>query len=298
MAERKKTKKKLFGAKFTSTLSVSLVLFVLGIGALMGLSVAGLAEVMRQHFTITIVTGEAADAAYTKTLMSQLEKAPYTSSVVYISADSAQQIVSEFLDESPETFLGYNPFTPSIELHLKSEYAVVDSIAPIVAKLKKQCGTKIESIDYNEQLLDVINVNLHRVEIFLMGIAALLLLISMSLVGNTVRLALHADRFLIGTMRLVGATGWFIRKPFVLGQAWLGLIAALLAMLVLAILLYVGLDNSSVEVRNLTDAILVPKRMALVALIMLVAGMLIPALAAWNATSRYLRCKTDELYLM
>lgn len=294
----KPKKKKLFGAKFTSTLSVALVLFVLGLGALAGLSVAGLAEVMREHFTITIVTSEAADANYAQQLLKTLEAAPYTAQVSYISADSALQIVTEELGENPEEFLGFNPLQPSIELHLKSEYAVADSISPIVDALKKRGGTRIESIDYNVQLLDAINANLHRVGMVLLGLAAVLLLISMSLVGNTVRLALHSDRFLIGTMRLVGATGWFIRRPFVLGQARLGLLASIIAMLVLAGLLYAGIDQSGSAFRALVSVILVPERIVVVVVGMMLVGMLIPAWAAWRATSRYLHCATDELYLM
>jgi len=296
--QQKPKKKKLFGAKFTSTLSVSLVLFVLGLGALAGLSVAGLAEVMREHFAITIVTSDSADEKYVDRLLSDLRKAKYTSDVTFISADSAQQIVARELGESPETFLGFNPFSASIELHLKSEYAVTDSIAPIVSALKKRCGSKVESIEYNEQLLDAVNANLHRIGIALLGLAAVLVLISMSLVGNTVRLALHSDRFLIGTMRLVGATSWFIRKPFVLGQARLGLLASLIAMVLIAILLYFSLDQSSAAVRNFMEAILAPERVLMVVAGIMLTGMLIPALAAWRATSRYLNCKTDELYLM
>lgn len=297
--QQKPKKKKLFGAKFTSTLSVALVLFVLTLGALAGLSVAGLSQVIREHFTLTIVTSEAADAKYTKELLAELEQAPYTSSVTYISADSALQIVAAELEESPETFLGFNPFSASLELHFKSEYAVVDSVAPIVAALKKKCGNRIEAIDYNEMLLSDLNTSLNRVGIFLAGLAVLLLLVSVSLVGNTVRLALHGDRFLIGTMRLVGATNWFIRKPFVLGQARLGLVAAMLAIgaVSLQYFLLVGTEPSA-GMRVLLDAVLKPERVALVALGIALIGMLIPAAAAWVATNRYLRCKTDELYLM
>lgn len=293
----KPKKKKLFGAKFTSTLSVALVLFVLGMGALAGLSVVGLAEVMREHFTITIVTSDAASEAYTKQLVKKLQAAPYTASATYISADSALQIVAAEMEENPEDFLGFNPFTASIELCPKSEYAVADSIEMIVSKLSAECGKRVDRFDYNLSLLSAINTNVHRIGIALLVLAAMLLLISMSLVANTVRLALHGDRFLIGTMRLVGATGWFIRKPFVLGQARLGLLAAVVAMGFMAILLYLGLDQSS-SAHALTEVVLEPKRIAIVVAGMVLMGMLIPAIAAWRATSRYLHCATDELYLM
>ena len=294
----KPKKKKLFGARFTSTLSVALVLFVLGTGALGGLAVAGLANVMREQFTITITLSEAADNQYAQQLVKKLEAAPYTSRAAFISADSALQIVTRELGESPEEFLGYNPLQASIEFQLKSSYAQTDSIEPILDTITKEAGNKIDSIDYNDELLSAVNANIHRMAIFLLIIAAVLILISMTLVGNTVRLALHADRFLIGTMRLVGATNWFIRKPFVLSQAWHGLMAALVAMLAIAVLLYFGLDSTGSSAQALAQLILQPLHVACVAAVMIVVGMLIPAIAAWRAANRYLYCTTDELYLM
>ncbi len=294
----KPKKKKLFGARFTSTLSVALVLFVLGLGALGGLAVAGLAQVMREQFTITITLSEAADQKYAQQLVKQLEEAPYTSRAAYISADSALQIVTRELGESPEEFLGYNPLQASVEFQLKSAYAQTDSIEPILDVLKQQAGNKIDTIEYNDELLSAVNANIHRTAIFLLIIAAVLILISMTLVGNTVRLALHADRFLIGTMRLVGATNWFIRKPFVVGQALHGLVAAVVAMAAIAGLLYFGLDSTGSSMHALAQLILQPVHVACVAIGMVLVGMLIPALAAWHAANRYLYCTTDELYLM
>ncbi|MDO4497580.1 MAG: permease-like cell division protein FtsX [Bacteroidales bacterium] len=299
MANQRKPKKKLFGAKFTSTLSVALVLFVLTLGAVAGLSIAGLTQVIREQFALTIVTSEKADAKFASKLVKELEAAPYAAKVTYISADSAQQIVAAELGESPESFLGFNPFSASVELHFKHRYAEADSVAMIASQLKKKYGANIEEMQYNEQLLNGVNTNLNRVGIFLLGLAVVLLLVSMSLVSNTVRLALHADRFLIGTMRLVGATNWFIRKPFVMGQAWLGLLASVIAMavVVLVFYLYIGSEPSA-STQVLLKIILAPKRVAVVVVGVMVIGMLIPAAAAWRATSRYLYCKTEELYLM
>ncbi len=294
----KPKKKKLFGARFTSTLSVALVLFVLGIGALGGLAVAGLANVMREQFTITIMLSESADADYTKSLVGQLDSMRYTSRVAYISADSALQIVTRELGESPEEFLGYNPLQASVEFQLKSSYAQRDSIAPIVEALKQEGGNRIDSIDYNAELLDAVNANIHRTAIVLVIIACILVLISMTLVGNTVRLALHADRFLIGTMRLVGATSWFIRRPFVMSQAWHGLVAAVVAMIAIALLFWWGMDSTGSAAQAFVNMVLDPVHVACVAVGMVAFGMFFPALAAWSACNRYLHCSTDELYLM
>ncbi|MBP5345415.1 MAG: permease-like cell division protein FtsX [Bacteroidales bacterium] len=294
----KPKKKKLFGARFTSTLSVALVLFVLGIGALGGLAVAGLASVMREQFTVTVMLNETADEAYAKQLVKQLQAAPCIAHTVYISPDSALQIVTKELGESPEEFLGYNPLQASVEFRLKSQYAVRDSIAPIIESLRKSAGSKVDSIDYNANLLDAVNANINRSAIVLSILAAVLLLISMSLVANTVRLALHGDRFLIGTMRLVGATNWFIRRPFIVSQALHGLVAAFVAMAAIALLLYFGIDAEGSAVAAFQQLVFEPVNVLCVAIGLVLLGMIIPALAAWQACSKYLHCTTDELYLM
>lgn len=288
----------MFGARFTSTLSVALVLFVLGIGALGGLAVAGLAKVLREQFTITVQISDSAGDKYAADLVKQLKAAPYTSHATYITADSALQIVTRDLGESPEEFLGFNPLQASVEFQLKSEYAQRDSIAPIIEALKKKAGNKIDSIDYNAQLLDTVNASIHRSAIVLFVLAAVLMLISMTLVGNTVKLSLHADRFLIGTMRLVGATDWFIRRPFVVAQAWHGLVAALIAIAAIVILFTVGLDYSGNAMTALSNLVFSPLHVVCVVLGMILVGMLIPSFAAWRACNRYLHCTTDELYLM
>lgn len=294
----KPKKKKMLGARFTSTLSVALVLFVVGIGALGGLAVAGLANVMREQFTITFTVSESAGDVYAKALTTQLDSAVYTSRVTFISADSALQIVTRELGENPEDFLGYNPLCSSVELQLKSSYAQKDSITSIVETLKKMAGNSIERIEYNAALLDAVNTNIRRTAIVMIVLAAVLMLISMTLVANTVRLSLHSERFLIGTMRLVGATNWFIRKPFVIGQVWYGLAAAFVAMLLIAVLFYFGLDNSGSAAHAFVQMILNPLHVVFVALFMILVGILIPALAAWQACNKYLYCTTDELYLM
>ena len=294
----KPKKKKLFGARFTSTLSVALVLFVLGLGALGGLAAAGLAAMMREQFTITIMLDESADEQYAASLVKRLNAAPFVAHTVYISPDSASQIVARDLGERPEEFLGYNPMQASVEFRLKAAYAVRDSIAPLVESIRKEGGKRIESIEYKEDLLDAVNVGIHHSAIFLGILALVLLLISMSLVANTVHLALHGDRFLIGTMRLVGATPWFIRRPFVISQALHGLVAAIVAMAAIAGLLFLAFDSEGSAITALQQLVLSSWHVAAVVVGLLVVGMTLPALAAWRACSKYLHCTTDELYLM
>lgn len=293
-----KKRRRNLGAKFTSTISIALVLFVLGLLIVGGLTAARLSEVLREQFKITITMSDQAEDGFAPRLATQLQHQPSTASAIYISADSAQAVVAQLLGESPDDFLGYNPLLPSVELQLKSEYAVADSIERIVASIQEMGGVSIESIDYNEAFIDNINSNIRHATYGLAVLAAVLLLISISLINNTVRLSLHSERFLINTMRLVGATGWFIRKPFVRTHVVCGIIAAIVALGALAGLLLWAAYRVQ-ELRSFVeDDLMRPLPLALLVGSVLLLGIFIPACAAWRATGRYLHRSADELYLM
>lgn len=289
-------KKKFLGARFTSTISIALVLFVLGLMGLSGIIASELSTLLREKFTVTLVLKDQANAKQIETLMQMLEKAPYTHSVRHISKEEALRSLTDELGENPEDFLGYNPLSASIELQLGAAYATGDSISTIEAQILTHHQKAIDSVEYNRTLIDMVNSNLRRISIILCAIAAMLLLISISLINNTIRLSLHADRFLIHTMRLVGATAWFIRRPFIAQGAVCGLIAAFLALSGLGGLLYYGFrQDIAVSAIRL---ILRPQILCIFAGGLIGLGLLIPAAAAWRATDKYLKMKTDDLYLL
>ena len=184
--------KRFFGAKFTSTLSIALVLFVLGLMTMGGLVAARVAKELRERFTVTITVSDVASTDYGQRLVKRLNRSKYTADAVYVSADSALKVLQNELGENPAEFLGYNPLSPTVELKLKAEYAVADSIEMIVKELKRSQGANIAAIDYNDTLLDMVNANLKRFAIVLSVLAVVLLIICVSLIGNTVRLILHA----------------------------------------------------------------------------------------------------------
>lgn len=288
--------KRFFGAKFTSTLSIALVLFVLGLMTMGGLVAARLAKELREQFTVTITVSDAANPDYVVRLVKRLQKANYTASAVYVSPDSALQVLQAELGENPSEFLGFNPLPPTVELKLKSEYAVNDSIDAIVKELETSQHGYISQIEYNDVLLDVVNSNLRRYAIGLAILAAVLLCICISLISNTVRLFMHADRFLINTMRLVGATKWFVLKPFIRTHIICGLIASALALLCLTAVVY-GASSQGLS-NYLADAVFEPFSFCVLAGTVICLGILIPALAAWYATDKYMGKTVDELYLM
>lgn len=288
--------KRFFGAKFTSTLSIALVLFVLGLLTMGGLMAADIARELRERFTVTITVSDVASSDYGERLVSRLNRSRYTASAVYVSADSALKVLMTELGESPADVLGYNPLSPTVELKLKAEYAEADSLQMIVHELLRSQGSNIAEIDYNDTLLENVNANLKRVGIVLTVLAVVLLIICVSLIGNTVRLILHADRFLINTMRLVGATKWFIRWPFIKTHIVCGLIASVVALMALAALVYGGASQGLAHV--ISNVLLQPVPLVILVGTVVLLGVLIPAIAAWKAADKYMGKSVDELYLM
>lgn len=288
--------KRYFGAKFTTTVSISLVLFVMGLLTMGGLVAAHLAQALREQFTITLTISDGAKEGYGAKMAKALKSAKYTSDAIYVSPDSALKVLQTELGENPADFLGYNPLPATVELKLKSEYAETDSIENIVKELQLEHKRNVSAIDYNSTLLNSVNANLRRYAMALVILAAALLIICITLIGFTVRLALHADRFLINTMRLVGATSWFIRKPFVHTHVICGLIASVVALLALGALIYGGLSQGFANV--MTESLLRPWPLLILVGTVVALGILIPAVAAWFSAGRYLRRSVDELYLM
>jgi cell division transport system permease protein len=296
-SQNKKAKKKKFlGARFTSTISIALVLFVLGLMGLSGLIAAELSTLLREQFTVTLTLADPVTDQQAEKLAGSLAAQPYARNVRYISRDEALKSLTDELGENPEEFLGFNPLEATIELQMDAAHAQTDSIGAIAAQIRARHPKEVTAVDYNHALVDMVNVNLRRIGIALCAVALLLLLISISLINNTIRLSLHADRFLIHTMRLVGATAWFIRRPFIAQGMACGFWAAVLALTGLAGLLYYGYTQEvgSAAVRLLLQ----PHVLLILAGGVLLLGLLIPALAAWRATDKYLHMKADDLYLL
>lgn len=145
----------------------------------------------------------------------------------YISKEQALKEQSEAMGTDPAEFLGYNPFTASIEIKLNADYANSDSISWIEQKIMQ--NKKVMEINYPQDLLDAVNSNIRKISFLLLGLAALLTLISFALINNTIRLAIYSKRFLIHTMKLVGASWGFIRRPFLVRNIWIGILAAAMA---------------------------------------------------------------------
>lgn len=211
----------------TSTISTSLLLILLGLVVLLSLTARVVADSVKENLIVTVVLDDDALTADAEKLQDTLSAKSYVSSIEYISREQALQEQIESMGIDPTDFLGANPFSISMEIKVKPEYSCNDSLQWISEELR---GEKlVADVLYQKDLVESLNRNLHRASFFLLAIALLLIIISLSLINNTVRLSVFNHRFILHTMKLVGAKWSFIRRPFLRRGFWIGFASALIA---------------------------------------------------------------------
>ncbi len=230
-----------------------------------------------------------ATAVESTRLGKMLDAAPYVLDSRYISREDALQEHIENLGEDPQKFLGYNPLTDAFEIRLLEDYAQSDSIAAIDAHLSSL--PYVSKVIYQTDVVNALDKNLSKVVLVLLVIAVALLLIALVLISNTIQLQIYSKRFIINTMRLVGATPWVIKWPFIKRNIWIGMEASAIACGLLALTYYYCGHHFGIMLFPLTTW-----RVLGLAAVVLLAGMLITFLASLAATSRYIRMKTNKLY--
>ena len=214
---------------FTTTISVALVLFLVGLESMLFLSAHELMRHVKESMVLSIVMTEGANTEDVARMERLLKVVPYSLDYQYISREQALQEHIENLGEDPQDFLGFNPLTDAFEVHLNATYAQTDSVAKIEESLLTL--PFVDKVVYQKDVMKVLDSNLSEVSLMLSGIAVILLLIALVLISNTIQLQVYSKRFIINTMRLVGATPWVIKWPFVRRNLRMGIEAALVALI-------------------------------------------------------------------
>ena len=273
----------------TSSISTMLVLLLLGLVVFFVLAANNLSVYVRENINFSIlINGEMKESEIIK-LQKNLNDEPFVKESGYVSKSQALKEQSEAMGTNPEEFLGYNPFTASIEVKLHSDYANSDSIAKIEKIIKR--NTNIQDVLYQRDLIDAVNENIRNISLVLLVLAVVLTFISFALINNTIRLAIYSKRFLIHTMKLVGASWGFIRKPFLVRNIWSGVLAAAVADAIL-----MGTAYSLVSYEPELIRVITPDVMLLVSLSVLAFGVIITFLCAYLSINKYLRMKASSLY--
>ena len=273
----------------TLCISTALVLILLGMVVFSVLTARNLSSYVKENLTVTMILGEDVTDPEARQLCNDLRKRPYINHITYISKEQALKEQTEAMGTDPSEFLGMNPFTASIELQLKAQYANNDSLKWISKNLRGD--SKVTDITYPQDLMESVNSNLNKINLVLLVLAVLLTCVSFSLINNTVRLGMYARRFTIHTMKLVGASWSFIRKTFLGNAIGIGLLAAVLADAVLAGGIYALYTYEPGVLTVITWQV-----MAVTGGTVFVFGLLITLLCSYVAVNKFLRMKAGDLY--
>ena len=273
----------------TLCISTALVLILLGMVVFSVLSARNLSAYVKENLTVTMMLGEDITDPEARQLCSELRKQSYISNLTYISKEQALKEQTAAMGTDPSEFIGMNPFVASIELQLKAEYANTDSLKWISKNIK--ADKRVTDVTYPQDLMDSVNHNLNKINLVLLVLAVLLTCVSFSLINNTVKLGMYARRFTIHTMKLVGASWGFIRRPFLGNAVGIGLLAALLADGVLAGGVYALYTYEPGVLTVVTWQVL-----AVTGGSVFLFGLLITLFCAGVAVNKFLRMKAGDLY--
>ena len=276
-------------AKITSMISISLVLVLLGLTILIIFMGNGMSKYVKENMSFGVMLSPDVTDAEIDRGSRDLDGRPFVKSTRFISRQEAKEQLIKDLGEDPEELLGYNPAQDCIEIFLHSEYANNDSITLINEVIRSD--NNVTDLLYQQEAIDLINNNLSKVMTVLLILSVILMFISFTLIRNTIRLSVYSKRFIINTMKLVGATGGFIRRPFVKNNIFTGVISGIMADAIIFLMLYY-FSKEYVEIQPLvstTDLIII---FGLVILL----GVIISTIATAFAVNKYVKMKSDQLY--
>ncbi len=273
----------------TLCISTAMVLVLLGLVVFSVQTSRNLSQWVKENLTVTVMLSDDVSVNGAKLLCRDLYHRPYSRNIDYISKEQALKEQSDAMGSDPSEFLGVNPFPATLELQLHSDYANRDSLKWIARELQK--NPKITDVAYQVDLMDSVNRNLTKVNLVLLALAVLLTFVSFSLINNTVRLSVYSRRFIIHTMKLVGASWGFIRKPFMKQALLVGVIAALIAIAVLG-----GCVYALYYYEPNIISIITWRELTITGVAVLLFGIIITAACSYISVNKFLRMSAGELY--
>jgi len=273
----------------STVIGISLVLFMLGILSILVLNAQKLSTYVKENIRVEIfLLPEMSEGEITR-LKKEIDAEEYSRSTAYISKEEAAEQLKADLGEDFMDFLDYNPLPGLIDLKLKSEYAQPDSIAKIADSLEERTG--VDEVVYSPNLIRQIDRNINKIGVALLAFSILLLLVAIALINNTIRLTIYSKRFVIRSMQLVGATGGFIQRPFIMTGILQGLYSSFIAILLIMGIMF-ALRRELPDFFEFNDLVMFVKLFGLVA----VLGMIISGISTLFAVRRYLRMDATKIY--
>lgn len=289
-SDNKTVKTKLRTSFVITIVSISLVLFLLGLEGFLVLNANKLSEYVKENLGLTVFLNDNTKEVEMRRLQKYLDAVPEVKSTEFVSKEEAAEQLTEDLGEDFLSFLGYNPLSASIDVKFHAAYANPQTFAKIEKELLE--FPQVSEVHYIESLVHKVNEKLYKISIFLLAFSVILFAISIVLINNTIRLTIYSKRFIINTMKLVGATNNFIRTPFVLKSSIHGIYSALLSLVYMLVVIHF-FQNFIKDFAGNIDIELI----GILFLSIIVVGMILTAVTTFFAVNKYLKIKSDDLYI-
>ena len=279
----------LFSSYFSTTLSISMILFLFGLLGLLLINAQRLSDFMKENIGVTLILKEGAKEAEVMKLQKTLEATDYIKSAKFVGKERAAAELKRELGEDFVDFLGFNPLLSSIDVTVYAGYANPDSLAMLERKFLGR--PEVQEVYYQRNLVKQLNSNVKKISVILLALSLLMFIIFAALINNTIRLSIYSKRFLINTMQLVGATRPFIRRPFIAKSAVHGIYGGLIAcsMFLLIFFSYQNELKSFIDFQN-------PTALALLGGGIFLMGIFITLISTYLAVNKFLRMKFDQLF--
>ena len=287
--KRKKTGNRQGLQAVTLCISTAMVLVLLGLVVFSVLTARNLSSYVKENIVVTMMLQDDMTPGEARQFCAKLQQRPYICKLDYIRKEQALREGIATLGADPREFADANPFLSSVEITLKADYANSDSLQYISKELKNY--PKVSEVKYQKDLVESINRNIAKISIVLLAIALLLTIVSFALINNTVRLSIYARRFSIHTMKLVGASWGFIRRPFVRRYMALGFLAAVIACCALGGAIYILYMYEPGVTEVLTWEVI-----AITAGTVVFFGLFITGICSTISVNKFLRMKAGDLY--
>ncbi|HRH70289.1 MAG TPA: permease-like cell division protein FtsX [Flavobacteriales bacterium] len=289
MSDHRYLKSRTRTSNVSTVIGIALVLFMLGVLGFLVLNAHALERYFKENVRVELFLKRDLKEVDVMQFRKELDTEDYTYETRYVTAEEAAEQLKKDLGEDFLGVLGSNPLYPSVELRLNASYAQADTLKWIVEQLKKD--QRVQEVAYNSSVVENIDATVNKLGLLVLLFTALLLVIAIALINNTIRLAIYSKRFLIRTMHLVGATQWFIKKPFLGQSLWQGVVGAIVAIGLLVGLLQL-VQHYMPDLLAFTDM----STLALLFAGVLVLGLLISLISTWFAVRRYLRMNSEDLH--
>lgn len=288
-SQPQKLKRRIFRSYLTSTISISMVLFMVGLLGVVLLNAERLAKYVKENIGFTLVLNDNVSEQDIESLVKSLKETEFVKSVEYVDKETAAERLRKDLGEDFTGFLGYNPLLSSVDVKLVADYTTPEKLAVLDKKFME--FPQVKEVSYQHDIVSIINDNVKKIGFILTFFSALLLLIFFSLINNTIRISIYSQRFIINTMLLVGATDRFIRAPFIRRSVLYGVVGALIANVLLFILMlsYAQELTGIIDVEDF-------RIFGMVFISVLLTGAAISWGSTYLAVNKFIRLRFDELF--